>query len=825
MLVPIDNFAYLAELTQDVIDNPTLLNGMHVDTLSLLMSYAIEKDDFRVLALITEMHTGIHMNHNNMPDWWLSDFYDDVSKIKFEHQKNIKVIRWCDITLSDGALLTSDKHQPLLNAFKYWLLACDNPLNNGGKIVSSDAASKKFNRIITLINVILLNAEPLKLSEYHLEKVTDEFWLNVLLVIAGSEGEVIHDLYQTYTRIEDLLNSADVSEDELEAFTEKYPYAGRDIDSDNILFDLNDRVKACCWLEKKNFYSGLRCNQKGSKYTPQGIGSILIDLLYKGRIITDAISLPPFPELALQPKTRRTEYPYFPNNDRGKGTSGEILSHWLASIKLINTNVNRHNVCHFNPVTSDISVDTIRSLDSITLRKQGRTKTLPPEFVLNLFKDSYHLIKRFCPSPQEKGMDFWDNMVDLLTEASKKSVVNNSNPNRPSQNSKSFNEELHRELPQSELSHWLRFEAINLIHEDIKKQGVIQFESILFTNADRYDRIRHNESMMELFKVIQGAVQLLLGSIMARRQDELVQLKPYGNLVYIDNNGKQLFHANPYEKDEERWSLRFKVKKTGNKGKNLTAERPIPKSIACIVWQLEQFNKKVIDRGLAKEKNLVLFNHIDSHVFKIKKGSAQTFNSSFDALCDYFETIIVEMSNKKYHRHYIREHQLRRFFALVFFWSKKYEDMEALRWMLAHSDLEHLHNYITENIDGSIINSTKASTIVQSVISTSSMIDNFNELDKLRKILAERLTGNAAALLHISTLDDATFDYEDESEYRTYPHISQLQAEQEMENEILTLLENGAITLQPEFFSVKDENGEEYQNFNLILKVYEVERD
>lgn len=823
MLVAIDNYTYLEELTQDIIDDPALLDGMHVDTLSQLTSYAAEKDDFRVLALLTEIHTGIPMHRDDKPDWWLSDFYDDVSEVKFKNQKSVRVIRWCDITLSDGEALTSDKHQPLLNAFKYWLIACDNPLNNGGKVVSSSSANKKFNRILTLINVILLNGEALKLSDYHLEKVTNEFWLKVLFVIAKSRKSAVHDLYQTYIRIEKLLNSADVSNDEIEAFTERYPNAGRDVDSENILLNLDDQVKACCWLEKQNYYSGLECKITGNNTSPQGVGSVLINLLFKGKLLTDGITLPALPELSLCPKKIRREYPCFPNNEIGKGASAEILTHWLTAIKLINTNIDKIDIGHFNPVTSDVSIDAIQGLDLITLREQGRTKTLPPEFVLDLFRNSYHLLKQFCPGPKEKGMSFWENMLDLLTEASTKSITNGSNLHRPALNSKSFDEALHRELPSTELGHWLKFEAACLIHKDFKAQGVTQFESIYLSDETRYDRIRHNESMLDLFKVIQGAVQLLLGSIMARRQNELVQLKPYGNLIYIDNNGKRLAHVNPYDEIKERWSLRFKVKKTGIKGQNLTVNRPIPQSIACIIWQLEQFNQQAIEKGLTKEKSLVLFNYIDKQRFKLKKGGSDTFNSSFDALCDYFETAIVDMGNGEYHRHYIREHQLRRFFALVFFWSKKYEDMEALRWMLAHSDLEHLHNYITDNIDGAIINSTKASTIVQSVISNESMIDNFDELDKLRKIIAKRLTGSAAALLNISTLDDAIFDYEDESEYRTYPHVSQLQAEHDIETEVLTLLENGSITLQPEFFTVKDENGEEYQNFNLILKVNEME--
>ncbi|PHN84404.1 integrase [Vibrio splendidus] len=822
MLVAIDNYTYLKELTNDIVDNPALLNGMHVETLSQLTSYAIEKGDFRALALVTNIYTGIPINRDRLPDWWLSDFHDDVSEVKFKHQKTVRRIRWCDIKLNDGTSLTSDKHRPLLNAFKYWLIACDSPLDNGGIVVSSGYSSRKFNYILNLINVILLNGESLKLAECHLKKVTDEFWLKVLLVIAESKRSALHELYQTNNLIEKLLNNVDVSKDEIASFTERYPNAGCDIDNECMILNLKDRVKACCWLNKHRYYARGKNDKKGC-YSPEGNNRIFSRLLFEGKILTDGILIPHFPELALCPIPRRTEYRVVSSYEKGTGVSSEVLKHWLSAIKLINTNINKNDIGYFNPVTSDISVAAIQGL--VTLRKQGRTKTLPPDFVLDLFRHSYNLLKQFCPSPNETGKSFWENMLELLTKANRKSTKDYSNSHRPRPYIRTFDETLHRNLPSTELGHWLKFEAIKLIHTDFIAQGVTQFEFISVSDKNRHERIRHNESMLELFTILQGAVQLLLGSIMARRQDEILQLKPYGNLVYINSDGKRLTNANPYVEVSERWSLRFKAKKTGVEGNNLTEDRPIPLSITRFVWQLELFNQQAIERGLAKEKGLNLFNSISAITFKLKKGRIDSFNSSFDALCDYFETAIVEMDSGEYHRHYVRQHQLRRFFALVFFWSKGYEDMEALRWMLAHSDLEHLHNYITDNIDGAIINSAKASTIVQSVISNKSMIDNLDELDKLRGIIARRLTGNASSELNITTLNDAIFDYDDVSEYRTVPHISQLLTEHELENEVLTLLENGSITLQPEFFTAQDENGDECRNFNLILKVNEVEGD
>ncbi|MGF1714916.1 integrase [Photobacterium chitinilyticum] len=822
MLVAVDNHAYIEELMEDILSIPEMLNGMHVNTLAQLASYAVERDDFRVLALITELHTGIPSSDDHLPEWWLSDFYDDITQIKFEHHKDIKEIRWCDVTLDDGEILTSKKHQPLLNAFKHWIVACDNPLENGGRLISSESATKKYNKILLLINTILLNGEALKLSEFHLQKVNDAFWLGVLASIAEHSGSINNELYQVNHRIKTLLDNVDVSQDDVDAFTAKYPHVTRQVSSDEIVLNLKDRVKACCWLYQQRYYA----KEIGDKYghsKPRGNNTILTEKLFKGKVLSDGINISSFPELELKPTAIRTEYKFVPNPEKGSGCSKEALRTWLTDIKLINTNVDKSSICGFNPVSSDVSIDSIERI--ITLRKPGRTKTLPPEFVFDLFRSSYELLKQFCPALNEEGANFWENTLELLVEVSHKSTKQLSNPHRPHCNSKEFNEEQHRHLPQTELGHWLKYEAMDLVHSDFKAKGVQQFEGITSSDDNRHGRIRNNESMLELFTVLQGAVQLLLGSIMARRQDELLQLKPFGNLVFIDEDGKATTNVNPFDDDSERWSLQFKVKKTGSTGNNLTENRPIPLSIARFVWQLERFNQQAIESGLAKESDLVLINYIDSQVFKLKKRNVERFNDAFDALCDYFETAIVEMDNGEYRRHYIRQHQLRRFFALVFFCSEGYENLEALRWMLAHSDLEHLHNYITESVDRPVVNSAKASVITQSITRKKSMISNSEELEELRKVIAKRLTGDSKQRLSISTLDDAAFDYEDESEYKTVPHISKLLAEQELENEVFTLLEDGTVTLHPEWIEITDEDGEVVKSFNLILKVNELEEE
>lgn len=822
MLAAVDNLAHLEELTNDIVSNPDILNGMHVDTLSQLTNYAAATDDFRFLDLLVEIHTGIPMQSDPLPEWWLSDFHNDITKIHFKHQQNAKEIRWCDITLDDGESLTSEKHQPLLNAFKYWLIASDNPLDNGGKLINSKSAARKYSQILTLINTILLNGQALQLSQYHLEKVTNAFWLKVLLTIAEHSGSIDTDLYQTHERIKALLDNVGVSTEEVNAFKAKYPYVTRDIASDENILNLNDRIKACCWLHQHRYYTKSISDKYGHGQ-PQGNNAILTAKLFEGKILTDGIQLSYFPELALKPTPIKSEYQAVPNQDKGNGCSAQQLREWCHVIQLINTNIDKNDVRTFTPVTSEVSVDAVQSLTK--LRKKGRTRTLPPEFVFTLFKNSYELLEIFCPAPDKKGVNFFDNLLDVLIVSHQKSTASNSNPHRPYSYSKEFNKALHGDLPYTELGHFVKFDALDLIHPDVKQKGVTQLEGLTRTADNRHTRIRHNESMLEIFTVLQGAIQLVVGAIMARRQDELAQLKPFGNLVFNNKEGKRTMDANPYIEDNDNWHLRFKAKKTGGKGENITIDRPISLSVARFVYQLEQFNQQAIERGIATKNALALFNHIHAQTFQLKKCSTEKFNDAFDALCDYFETAIVEMDNGEYRRHYVRQHQLRRFFALVFFWSKGYENMEALRWMLVHSDLEHLHNYITESDTGGVLNSAKASVIAQSVISDRSQINNLDEVEYLRKILAKRLTGNANKALHIRSLDDAIFDYGDESEHRTTPHISQLQTEQELENEVLTLLESDFISLKPEFFTTQDENGEDIKSFNLILKVNELEAE
>ncbi|MBF4395652.1 integrase, partial [Vibrio anguillarum] len=160
---------------------------------------------------------------------------------------------------------------------------------------------------------------------------------------------------------------------------------------------------------------------------------------------------------------------------------------------------------------------------------------------------------------------------------------------------------------------------------------------------------------------------------------------------------------------------------------------------------------------------LSLFNNLDAHRCQLNQVQHTTYNAHLDALCDYLETDLVQYDNGEYRRNYVRQHQLRRFFAMAFFWSKGYDGMDALRWMLGHSDMEHLYHYISESETGAALNGAKASVIVRGVVDSTSELAKLDGIEEVRKIIAERLTGDSSTPITIESLSEAAEDYDDES--------------------------------------------------------------
>jgi len=777
------------KLVKSIANGSTELSDINKQDLDSLLEFSISNRDFRALQVITNSFTGIFDYDIHQRDWLKSDFDSPIWRIEFHLDKGLRVkeIDWSEANLDDGSKLTSVRNKPLLNAFKYWVLACDDPLANGGKLVKQNYVYECINRVMNLINSILINGQHIKLSTMHLTGLNDDVLMTLLVKVASEKLE--NGIYEFHkkVRIYLLQKVQYVSDEEADAFQKAYPFINRTIlnEEQELGLSILERIKACCWLEGIGYYRSGKQNEKVLK----GNNNVLIPLIYTNQTVALAPSIfSTIEELMLGNKKKNTEYSPLPNKSQSSTYAENSVRSYISALKLL-------NMISDKPQTSQPPVSVFKGLSAkrvkkhVQLKKRGRTNTLPPQLLFNLIKDSFEFAHQYQDSILES-------VLRVLKEGANFSTK-----------SKEFRVD-GKVLYTTERAKWSKEKALSLVNDDLIIFGVKQL-SIGQGDENAFAKRRSNHGLFGLYDTLLGAIEILVGIIMAKRQDELISLKPCSNLIpNIDPSCKKGVKAD--------YELECIVKKSGNGGKygkNDTIRRPITRSIALLIWKLEQFNQSIIENKLNKGK-LSLFNNLHTPTFHLSKVLAKTFNEHLDAACDYFETPIVKSKKGELLRYYVRQHQLRRFFAMLFFWSKGYDGLDTLRWMLGHTDAEHLYHYISEGETGEVLNGVKASYLVDAL--QNKTLEN---IDALADSISKRYSV-ARENISMSTVANAVEDYQDD--YHTVPSIEELEKQVTLEGQILELLQNGYITLEPDFFTVTLD-GETFTDYTLVLQVNELD--
>ncbi|WP_054201517.1 hypothetical protein [Pseudoalteromonas undina] len=784
------------------------MSDLTEDELWSLHQASINNGDFRVLKLATNNVTGIYDYEEQKPYWLLSEFPSNTWHIEIKDNSKTftRTIDWSAVSFADNSLLTDQRHIPLLNAFKYWITATDNPRENGGKFKKGVSVNFSIQLITALINAILIHGESIQLAKLHFSALSEDFLMS-LMVRLGSLG-TLNGLYDYNNKVRETLlkHISIISDNEAEEFKDKYPFCARTLLPEEMPLGLSvtQRVKACCWLNSIGYYQGEVKSKKSKtgisiRNHHQGNSAILHNFIYDGQIIpVNSKGISTFEELKLNEKVEDKEFKSIPCTEDITGEMSEtLIENYITALKLLNTVNGRDDTSQYFP-TIMTSITCSRIREHVKLKKKGRFKTLPPQLVFNLIKNCYEFIQKYQDS-------IFSSVQSVLAEGLTKSTGKNSNKDFFQHKSPKHDPN----IPSTERGAWTNTGALLLICDKLQNLGVDRL-SIPGTEEDVFEKRRNNKSLFDLYNVLIGSIQTLTGVIMAKRIDELITLKPHHNLSPNIDPSSEKGKKTVYE-------LVASLKKSGSggeHGQNSSIARPIPRSFALIIWKLEQFNQGLIKANLTKS-SLSLFNNIDPVKLKIGQVNVRSYNSHLNAVCDYFELPVVIFGNDEHRRYYVRQHQLRRFFAMVFFWSKGFDGLDTLRWMLGHTDLEHLYRYITESETGAVLNGIKASYIIDAM--DKNKLDNMQELVEK---LAERYGVNNANI-SLSTITDATDDYEDTSEYKTIPHIEELKKQEKLESQVLELLEDGIISLEPEFFTI-EQDGQKVNDFSLTLQINEI---
>lgn len=566
------------------------------------------------------------------------------------------------VRLYNGDLLTAPCHYELLETIKCWLCVQTHFDSTGGIPLGKASVRDKISKTLHVIDYLLLNGERMQVAEHGLSAITENDIKGLLLALASSSSIAI-GLYEWPNRLASFLKTRipQVSAETADIYIEQYPFLESNIpaEEDRVLGLTEDEiVKARVWLWANGYY--LLKSRYGYRYTSDN--TKLISLLYADTL-RGQTNKPVIEELQLSPIDYYSrEYEPVPvrSNLEDRLSEGK-LAIYCSLIRKLGL---------LTEIKLDVPLSALKVVDSqlirqaMNLKGAGRYQTLPQQVVLTSLRKAIEF-------SIEYGDDLIDSYLSLVERAESSGlsciVYAKSHP--------------------IEVMLTPKLKALGVTKWTLEESGErFNARDVYSDPRSYYNNLRNQPGLWELLKVLFGAIQISIGALMARRNGELQDLIA-GQC--LNNNGTKLL---------------FENRKSGVLDIREIEARPIPEIGVMMIRQLEKLQAGLLKIGtLSNNTNLFSPPLQNSNTLITTLFHSRLYEST-DLFCDYIETPL----NENGRRYYIRQHQLRRFFAMLFFWSRSFGGMDTLRWFLGHTDVEHLYHYITESTPGEVLRSVKA---------------------------------------------------------------------------------------------------------------------
>lgn len=594
-----------------------------------------------------------HAGYMSAP-WLESDFDAKIWSCNFKGvHRNFIDFR---ITLDDGSRLTDVKNAGLLFLFKAWLCSQSQPSENSSVAPAAAAQYNRVSRCLGLVDYFLINSANFQLGKFGLSLVTaQDIQLLVFRLVSSSKSDL--SIYEWPKRLNRYLAKCS-QEVDVAKLTASAPFLAVFQPSKHDLMGIVDpetivRYRAYLW--EHNFYTARRSN-RGSEGTRYQLNTRKLALhIYANTLRGKRAFFMP-PELLISPRqTFRGEYEEVPVTR----TDGDrILDKSLSLYRGVLGNLDTLDAPEVNiPASALKTIGAAFSWGAESAQSTGRFTTVPPSVVLHSLRHAIEFYLKFGEALIDKYLSLAEvfGPQERLTASS----------------SEEFGFEYSVCLP---ARMWC-----------LSGAGVIDRHKP--ESKDEYFRkLRLGKGFWELMMVLYGAIQITFGTLTARRVSEILGL-PADKC--LDRSGKYLVFANA---------------KSGHNGMRANELRPIPPIVSRMVKSLVR-----LQTGLIQLQHLDGYTSLFARPNKCYIGLSErrrgyNNNRCLDLFCDYVE-VPCDMQGRRY---YIRTHQLRRFFAMAFFWSGAPGGPDVLRWFLAHNDPEHLYRYITEETPGAALKSVKA---------------------------------------------------------------------------------------------------------------------
>lgn len=743
-----NNRNYLDKILSDTNKN---IENMSDSDLSLLYNELIKNpNDYKLLEQTfekTKIWNELRLSDLRKPYWFTNDTNFEDNKWNIKINKKIFQIDFSNIIIDNDIKLTNIPN--LLNTFKHWICIQGHPIYNKGLFLKPETLSINIKRIVNFINSILINSSKLQLSKTYLKNINENYILDYLTEIASTgqyNGSLNYNNHITAYLKENIKN---IKIEDVMVFEKSYPLVSDNYTEGELKLTLDDIRKSRYWLYNNKGYSN---NVIGKHHRRVFLKA------FENKIIIFNQTPMIFKQLNLFTIQKNNEFLSLPcrTNEDQDYSKQDLQAH----IKLLKTICYIHSQedCAQIDITNFNEINIRRINKIISLRENGRYVTLPAEVVFKAINDSIEFIHQY---------------LEVVLEALLKySLLKKMDKNF------SFND----------------FYSSNSFPKILKSIGIQYYE--IKKDKNYYINLRKNRGFIDFYYVLLGSILLAIGAITARRTSEIIELDPFDCLLPKN--------IDPFLNKSGEFEIIFDNRKSGIGGVNYHREklaRPIVNFVAQIIFKIQNFNKKCLYLGLISISNISFINLYSSYTNSWSKLTPNAYNSHLDLFCDYFETKVSQYSIGDFRRYYIRQHQLRRFFCMMFFWSKSFDGLDTLRYFLGHTDIEHLYHYITEPLTGAVLNGVKAHTLTEAYLGNSA--PSIKNIESLRDVLLKHFNVSDLEILSSDT-------------------IAHFEKSTNISNKINYLIDENIIDLQPHFFTVLDEKNEKIQQFELILMVEDI---
>lgn len=621
--------------------------------------------------------------------WLRSDFDSPIWRVECGNRFEID---W-RVPLGDSTeLLTDRRHAPLLETLRSWLIVQSHPDFTGKVLETKRPTYQAIRRAGSVIDYILLRCDQLGVRKHGLEALSTGD-LKAALGAFSAHNHNSVTVYEWPTRLAAFLRNKKLSPEQRRAAISAAPFLADDIPArEDRLTDLSEEetVDARAWLWVKSHFKKAPANTP-FKFGPRS--HRIADCLYRGTLFGRSTQLPVPLELCLLQRYRVIrELPRAPVTTCNQHKrSRQALSQLLRVIESL-TLLRDDGLAA--PELDGPAIESLRH--HLDLKPTGRFKTLPFNVVSNCLRQAITFALTY-------GDALVTSYLSLAREAHS------------------------RHLSVSRFAH--SCDITPYLTEDLQSLGVRRWTVITRTGAigerSYFDHLRSNVGLYELIKILYGAVAVVVGALSARRSGELMDLQAFRAL------------------DKSRTRLVFYNRKSGTGDMRRRETRPIPPVASRVILMLESLQEGLLETGaIAVPTSLFACPTAvgGSPLVIVERNEC---DAAIDLFCDYIQ-VDVDSAGRRY---YVRQHQLRRWFAMMFFWGNSFGGVDTLRWFLGHTDMESLYHYITEALPGAVLRDVSAAWAAES------LRRGTPETDELAHVVARHFGTTSFKVMDSSQLD------------------------------------------------------------------------